>query len=88
MLKMYEKQFYDGMTVQKQYKRPQQKHYLKVTDDASGEIAASGVWVYLPEGYCPEDEYVVFFWRLISAVCSRNRFLSLERGFGICVFIL
>lgn len=56
MLKMYEKDFHDGMTVEKQYKLPQQKHYLKVTDDATGEIAASGVWVYLPEGYCTEDD--------------------------------
>ena len=48
------------MTIKKQYKLPQHKHYLKVTDDATGEIAACGVWVYLPEGYCIEDEYVAF----------------------------
>lgn len=53
---MYEKTFHDGMTVQKQYNLPQQKHYLKVTDDATGEIAACGVWVYLPEGYCADDD--------------------------------
>lgn len=58
LLKMYEKEFFDGMTSQKQYKLPQQKHYLKVTDDATGEIAACGVWIYLPKGYCTEDEYV------------------------------
>ncbi|CAD6591415.1 MAG: hypothetical protein ASARMPREDX12_005157 [Alectoria sarmentosa] len=55
-LKMYEEDFYDGMTTKKQYKLPQRKHYLKVTDDATGEIAACGVWVYLPEGYCIEDD--------------------------------
>ncbi len=27
-----------------------------MTDDATGEIAACGVWVYLPEGYCAEDD--------------------------------
>ena len=56
MLKMYEGFFYDGMTCQKQYRLPQQKHFLKVTDDATGEIAGIGVWTYLPEGYCTEDE--------------------------------
>ena len=56
MLKMYEKNFHHGMTVQKRYKLPQQKHYLKVTDEASGEIAAYGIWIHLPEGYCTEDE--------------------------------
>ena len=56
MLKLYEKGFYNDMTVQKQTKLPQQKHLLKVTDDATGEIAAVGGWVYLPEGYCVEDE--------------------------------
>ena len=44
------------MTAQRQYKLPQRKHYLKVTDDATGEIAACGVWVYLPEGYCAADD--------------------------------
>lgn len=61
LLSMYEKDFHDGMTLQREYKRPQQKHYLKVTDDATGEIAACGVWVFLPEGYCADDEYVGFF---------------------------
>lgn len=59
-LKMYEKEFHNGMTVKKQCKLPQQKHFLKVTDDASGEIAGYGVWIFLPEGYCTEDEYVFF----------------------------
>ena len=66
MIKKYEKGFHDGMTVQKQCKLPQQKHYLKVTDDATGDIAAYAVWIYLPEGYCVEDEYVCFF---SSCVC-------------------
>ena len=56
-IKRYEKNIYEGMTVQKQCKLPQEKHYLKVTDDATGEIAAYAVWIYLPEGYCAEDEY-------------------------------
>lgn len=58
LLQMYEKDFRDGMTSshQKQYRLPQQKHHLKVTDDATGEIAAYAVWVYLPEGYCAEDD--------------------------------
>ena len=29
-----------------------------MTDDATGEMAACGVWVFLSEGYCVEDEYV------------------------------
>lgn len=57
LLKMYEKNVHDGMTVTKQYKLPQQKYFLKVTDDATGEIAASAVWIYLPERYSAEDEY-------------------------------
>lgn len=56
MLRMYDRDFHDGMTVRKQYKLPQQKHNLKVPNDATGEIAASGVWVYLPAGYCTEDD--------------------------------
>ena len=60
LIKKYEKDFYDGMTAQKQRRLPQERHYLKVTDDATGEIAAYGVWFYLSEGYCAEDEYVVF----------------------------
>ena len=55
---MREKGFHDGMTVPEQHKLPQQKHYLKITDDATGEIAAYAVWIHLPEGYCTEDEYV------------------------------
>lgn len=58
MIKKYEKSFHDGMTVQNQCKLPQQKHYLKVTDDPTGDIAAYALWLYLPEGYCVEDEYV------------------------------
>ena len=58
LIKKYEKDFYDGMTAQKQRRLPQQRHYLKVTDDATGEIAAYGVWFHLPEGYCAEDECV------------------------------
>ena len=60
-IKQYEKNIYDGMTVRKQCKLPQEKHYLKVTDDATGEIVAHAIWVYLPEGYCAEDEYAVFY---------------------------
>ena len=60
LLKKYEKDFYDSMTVQKQTKLPQQKYHLKVTDDATGEIAAYAIWICLPEGYCVEDEYVCF----------------------------
>ena len=59
MIKKYEKYFHDGMTIQKQCRLPQQRHHLKVTDDATGEIAAYAIWIYLPEGYCIEDEYVL-----------------------------
>ena len=66
-IKRYEKNIYDGMTVQKQLKLPQEKHFLKVTDDATGEIAAYAVWIYLPEGYCAEDEYAGSSWVDLSS---------------------
>ncbi|KAF6239778.1 hypothetical protein HO173_002324 [Letharia columbiana] len=56
LLKMYEGFFHDGMALRKEHKLPQRNHYRKVTDDATGEIAACGVWVHLPEGYCTEDD--------------------------------
>ena len=33
------------------------KYYLKVTDTATSEIAAYAVWISLPNGYKPENDY-------------------------------
>lgn len=80
MIKKYEKGLHDGMTVQKQCKLPQQRHYLKVTDDATGDIAAYALWLYLPEGYCVEDEYVfsLCFYRLLGTGCAVLERISQE----------
>ena len=34
----------------------ERKYYLKVTDTATSEIAAYAVWIFLPNGYKPEND--------------------------------
>ena len=35
----------------------ERKYYLKVTDTATSEIAAYAVWIFLPNGYKPENDH-------------------------------
>ena len=35
---------------------PWQKHVLKVTDSASGDVMAFAIWCWLPNGYKPEED--------------------------------
>ena len=39
----------------------EKKYYLKVTDTATSEIAAYAVWIFLPNGYKPENDPNAYF---------------------------
>ena len=45
-----------------------ERYYLKVTDTATSDIAAYAVWIFLPNGYRPENDPDATFSPLTRAV--------------------
>ena len=55
-VEIYTKYFRDGIKLQDQPTPTQETHYLKVTDTATGELAAYAIWIFLPQGYKIEED--------------------------------